>query len=77
MKPTAYKWTEEGNGMASGLFDEPQPPIFTEEKAIPLYTAHQIADFVRGLYFDDTLQDGTLTGKSIFTIIADKLEEIE
>lgn len=42
-------------------------------KTTRLYTAHEIADFVRGLYFDDNFIKGW--DKSVFAEIADKIEE--
>jgi len=69
MKPTAYKYESprvctsfhEENTNAAGF------------KITPLYTAHEIANFVKGLYFDDDFPVGT--GKSVFAEIADKIEK--
>ncbi len=69
MKPTTYYKV-----LPSGV------PVVTDHKGlwdnlIPLYTAHEIADFVKGLYFDDNfhLETGH-TKTSVFAQIADKIE---
>jgi len=64
MKPTAYKIIFAGG---NAIFSKDN---YGGKETIPLYTAHEIAEFVRKLYFDeDFLPENPYAG------IADKIEE--
>ena len=70
MKPTANIWHDKNGFVRAMVLANDNPLLDVTET--PLYTAHQIADFVRGLYFDD---DFSIVGTAAKTI-ADKIEEI-
>jgi hypothetical protein len=70
MKRTANLW-KDSTGVR-GIVMEPTDPK-ADIKSTPLYTLHDVADFIRGLYFDENFIKGW--DKSVFTEIADKLEE--
>ena len=69
MKPTAYL----SKNPAYLYFKDPSlvSNAMLEEDITRLYTAHEIAEFVRGLYFDDDFK----VGSPPFMAIADKIEK--
>ena len=80
MKPTAYMYKLPHESRWHGirfadsiLTDEVEGGVWSEVIQEPLYTAHEIASFIRKLYFDDNfrLDDS----KNRFAQIADKIEE--
>lgn len=74
MKPTAYL----SKNPAYLYFLDPSlvSNAMLKEDITNLYTAHEIADFVKGLYFDDDWSlDTGYTKTSVFAQIADKIEE--
>lgn len=76
MKPTGYKYQISGQEesyqvvIASELITRKTAHYPEKLKIVPLYTAHEIADFVKGLYFDDNFR-----GHKEYYEIAEKIEE--
>ncbi len=73
MKPSAYMYEYEGTGIVRSSMKHPNEfdRTLAREFITHLYTAHEIADFVRGLYFDDSSTPSDYT----ISKIADKIEE--
>lgn len=70
MKPTAYKWK---NSEGIGFLSHDNAPMLASGEPTLLYAIHDVADFIRGLYFDDNFIKGW--DKSVFAEIADKIEK--
>lgn len=71
MKHTANLWRDQ-DGNARGLVLANDNPLL-DVTVTPLYTAHEIADFVKGLYFDDDFRlDKDIP---VFAQIAEKIEK--
>jgi len=77
MKPIAFLWNipnmplDAKNPRYLYFYDpsDAATEIFKKD-VIPLYTAHEIAEFIRGLYFDDNFR-----GVMRCADLADKIEE--
>lgn len=74
MKPTAWLKIQDGTVKVFFHADlEANTPKEGSFSMTPLYTKQEIADFVKGLYFDDDFRLGNQ--KSMVAQIADKIEE--
>jgi hypothetical protein len=74
MKPTLYKYINENGAV---YIEDEDIDIKVGVTKIPLYTAHEIANFVRGLYFDSRFptEVWVANGKSVYATIAEIIEK--